>query len=53
MKLNIDFFASTPNGPSAGITAVLRSPTTVKIEAGDDGGHVTVDKVAFEGRVVK
>lgn len=57
LKLNSSFLASTPNGPIAGIIAILQSPTMVKLAIGkdDDGdrGQVTIDRVAFEGRVVK
>jgi hypothetical protein len=53
LKLNIDFLTSNPNVPIEGIIAILRSPTKVKIETGDDNGHVTMDRTAFEGRVIK
>lgn len=57
LKLNIDFFASTPNGPIAGIIAILRSPAKVTLAIGKDDaadrGEVTIERVAFEGRVVK
>lgn len=57
LKLNIAFLASTPNGPIAGIIAILGGPTKVKLAIGKgdtgDRGEVTIDRVAFEGRVVK
>ncbi len=49
LKLNIDLLASTPNGPIAGVVAILRSPTMVKLAIGDDDGAVAIGRIDFSG----
>lgn len=48
-KVNIGFLTSNPNVPIAGVIAILRSPTMVKLEVGDDRGEVAIGKIEFKG----
>lgn len=53
LKLSIDFLASSKGVPFAGVIAILRSPSMVKLaigndEGGDDGA-VTIGKIDFGG----
>ena len=49
LKINIDFLTSNPNVPIAGVIAILRSPSMVKLEIGNDGGEVAIGKIEFKG----
>jgi hypothetical protein len=49
LKVSIDFFASTPNGPIAGIIAILRAPSAIKLSIGSDAGEVLMRRIEFGG----